>query len=209
MKFDPRLNRRRSALDTVWRLSAVLVMMLCITPPAAAEDFLLETPDGLLAFQTPQDRTDYITWVKNGGRTAWLYFSDQMIKPCQQGQNARCHDNMVALRNAYPAPLKNARLVLRGVKENFLLALRNGNFIYPIAPSFQLLQGIVSTPGTCASWAVVANQSLKVSSGGLKKLADDADAEIPGGKTYAERAVLDGRNGLPGLLEVARSCKDL
>ena len=41
-----------------------------------------------------------------------------------------CQQNMVDLRKIYPEPLKNARLVLRGVKFRFLVALRNGNFLY-------------------------------------------------------------------------------
>lgn len=192
------------------RLCAVLVIGLAFSRPAAAsEEFLLDTPDGLLVFQSDQARTDYIEWVKTGGRSAWLYFSNRMMKPCKQGLNDECHDNMVALRERYPKELKNAREVLNGVKDRFLIALRNGNFIYPVAPSFQLLQSIVGAPGTCATWSAIANKQLNMTSGGLKQLADDADTEIPTRTTYPERAELNGRNGRPGLLELARSCQAL
>ena len=210
MKFDHRSLWPRSVLFNGWRVVAALVMVLCFGAAASAEDFLLETPDdGLLAFQSDQDRQDYIKWVKDGGRSAWLFFSDRMMKPCGRGEDEACQQNMVIVRNQYPVVLEKARLVVNGVKDRFLLALRNGNFIYPIAPSYQLLQAIVGRPGNCVSWAAIANQRLNMPSGGLRRLSDDADAELPRGSSYPERAVLDGRRGQPGLLETARSCNTL
>jgi hypothetical protein len=192
------------------RMCAAMLMALCFAAPASAEEFLLETPDGLLAFQTDQHRQNYIQWVREGGRSAWLYLSDRLMKPCGRGDDDECQKNMVALRNDYPEALKNARLVLDGVKFRFLVALRNGNFLYQIAPSYQLLQAIVGRPGNCASWAATANQRLNMPSGGaLRLLSNDADAEIPRTSRYPERAILDGRQGRPGLLETARSCNTL
>ena len=191
------------------RLCACLLFTLGVAAPASADEFLLETADGLLAFQTDQDRQNYIQWVRSGGRAAWSYLADDLMKPCGRGDDEKCQQNMVALRDAYPAALKNARLVLDGVKFRFLVALRNGNFLYQIAPSYQLLQAIVTTPGNCASWAATANQRLKMPSGALRLLSTEADAEIPRNGRYPEREVLDGRQGRPGLLETARSCTTL
>jgi hypothetical protein len=190
-------------------MCAAVLMALCFAAPASAAEFLLETPDGLLAFQTDQQRQNYIQWVKDGGRAAWLYLSDHLMKPCGRGDNTKCQENMVALRDQYPEALKNARVVLGGVTFRFLVALRNGNFLYPVAPSYQLLQAIVGTPGTCASWAAVANQRLKMPSGALRLLSNEADAEIAPDSGYPEREALDGRQGRPGLLEMARSCTTL
>ena len=186
-----------------------MLMALCLAVPASADEFLLDTPDGLLAFQTDQQRRDYIQWVRAGGRSAWLYIADRLMKPCARGEDVECQENMVALRNTYPAALKNARVVLDGVKFRFLVALRNGNFLYQIAPSYQLLQAIVGRPGNCASWAAIANERLGMPSGGLRLLSNDADGEIPPNSHYPERAILDGRQGRPGLLEAARSCSTL
>jgi hypothetical protein len=192
------------------RTCACLLFALGVAAPAAADDFLLDTPDGLLAFQTDQQRQSYLQWVRAGGRAAWSYLADDLMKPCGRGDDEKCQQNMVALRDAYPDALKNARLVLDGVKFRFLLALRNGNFLYQIAPSYQLLQAIVGTPGNCASWAATANQRLNMPSGGaLSLLSNEADAEIPRNGRYPEREVLDGRQGRPGLLETARSCPTL
>ena len=197
-------------LRTLAGTLTVLVTLLICPSPASADEFLLETPDGLLAFQTDQDRQSYIQWVREGGRSAWLYLSDRLMKPCARGEDDECQKNMVALRNEYPQALKNARVVLDGVKFRFLVALRNGNFLYQVAPSYQLLQAIVGRPGNCASWAATANQRLNMPSGGaLRLLSNDADAEIPRNSRYPEREVLDGRQGRPGLLETARSCNTL
>jgi len=208
--------RRRAELAARWLLILTLLISRIETPAFAAE-YLLETPDGLLAFQTEQDKQGYIAWVKSGGRSAWLYFSEQLMKPCQQGDNKRCQDNMIVLRDQYPDVLKKAQLIVdvaKGpflrAKEHFLLALRNGNYLYPVAPSYQLLQAIIDNGGNCDTWSAAANAKLKVGSGGLKALSDEADAEVPNGDLYhPERLVLDGENGRPGLLAVARSCKAL
>ncbi len=207
MSTDRRIARRR--LVMFGRMCAAMLMALCFAAPASAEEFLLETPEGLLAFQTDQHRQSYIQWVRNGGRSAWSYLSESLLKPCGQRDDVKCQENMVALRNKYPQELKNARLVLDGVKFRFLVALRNGNFLYQIAPSYLLLQTIVGRPGNCASWAATANPLLNMPSGALRLLSNEADAEIPPNSRYPEREVLDGRQGRPGLLETARSCNTL
>jgi hypothetical protein len=199
----------RCRLAVLGRICGATLMALCFASPASAGDFLLETSDGLLAFQTDQQRQDYIRWVRDGGRSAWLYLSDRLMKPCARGEDDQCQENMVALRKAYPDALKNAWLVLDGVKFRFLVALRNGNFLYQVAPSYQLLQAIVGNPGNCASWAAIANRRLNMPSGALMLLSSDADAEIPRDRRYPEREALDGRQGRPGLLEAARSCSTL
>ena len=88
MKFD----HRGVWLDRFYWTAgggAALVMVLCLGAPASAEEFLLETPDGLLAFQSDQDRQSYIQWVREGGRSLWLYSSDRLMKPCGEAR-MRC-----------------------------------------------------------------------------------------------------------------------
>src|SRR5262245_34391800 len=155
----------RSLLSIGCRTFSVLMLVLCVAAPAAAKDYLLESPDGLLAFETEQDRQDYIEWVKNGSRSAWRYVAEKLLRPCGQGLNEDCQKNMVKLRNDHADDLKMARLVVTALvnaKDRFQSALRNGNFLYAAAPSYQLLQAIVGTPGNCASWSAAANQRLGV-----------------------------------------------
>lgn len=207
MRLDALNVRRRLAL--FGRTWALVVMVLSFPAPVWAWEFLLDSPDGLLAFQTEQDRQSYVTWVREGHRTAWLYFTERLWRPCGRGQNEECQRNMVTVRNQYPEVLKKARLVVGDVKERFLASLRNGNFIYPIAPSYQLLQAIVRQPGNCAAWAAVANQQLGVTSGALRLLSDEADEEIPRDDGSRERKALNGERGRQGLLVLARSCNTL
>ena len=206
MRRDRRKVRRRLAL--LGRTWALVVMVLSFPAPAAAWEFVLDSPDGLLAFQTDQDRQSYIKWVRDGHRTVWLYATERLWRPCLRGQNDECQRNMVTARNNYPEELKKARLVIGRATERFLASIRNGNFIYPVAPSYQLLQAIVRQPGNCVAWAAAANQQLGMTSGALGRLSDEADDQIPKDGSR-ERRALNGERGQQGLLMLARSCNTL
>lgn len=188
-------------------LAALVFVMLCGTP-AAADEYFLETPDGLLVFQNAQDMNEYLDWFASSARAAWLYIAENRAKPCFRGQDDVCQQSALVLRDRQPAVLKKVRIVTPGARDPFLLALRNGNFIYPVAPSFLLLKSIVIQSGNCGSWSATANDLLKVKSGALKTLSAEAETELPPSSTFPERHLLHGSKGSPGLLELARGCRE-
>lgn len=178
MDSRPIAHRRRRDWHLSW-LCVVFLFVPVFSLPATAAEFLLETPDGLLVFETEAARTAYEEWSSNGGRRTWLYFVDSLMIPCLVNDHGQCQKNMAEVFQATPQTLKDAKLRIGERTTTLMLAVRNGQFLYAVAPSFRMLRAIVAQSGGCSAWESRAAALLGIPNA-LETLKTQARVEVEG-----------------------------